>query len=956
MSLLQRRLLLGFATAVMIASVLAMQKSPGSRHTFRVVLGLTDNKPTDWSGQVNVKGGELIELSGWRFAKTDALKGSSAWKCRTHEEIAPRRRYPVQDHDGQPKGKAVLKPWPNGIQVSVRGESPLLTIQTARGTLEFAARDISMGEPKSFLDGKVRVERLPETVLLRPPARLKAGDPVQDDYPAFWVHYKSGKQYLAWIAYQKEKDRVLLVQRDGPDGDWSKPLEVAGPGQHFRVALATTHDGTLWIVWSSQKHGTNQRITGNWDLYARPYKDGTLGDAQRLTDRPGPDIWQRMTTDNKGRAWLVWQGFENGQADIFARCADAGGWHEPIKVSTSAANDWDPVITADTKEDRVWVGWDTYDGDNYAVRVRAIAGGPAGKLGEVLVPEKSPLFQAHINLACDKAGRLWAVWDESGPQWGKDTGFLFDRGDGKNITRLYASRTIRLKCLVNGDWLEPASDLQSSLPDDMKEYNELGQLQFDSDGRLWLAFRHRICYRPREDGWAAQGGWTVSVTAFLGDRWLPPVEAPRSTGRLDTRLSSQRDRDGHVYLAYAGDNRQMPGMAPRNLHVAVSRYGKAPPALEPKLVPKKRPAPEVTLVHPKETEQLARIRGYKAVVGGKTHRIYRGDLHRHTDISGDGPGDGSLMDLHRYALDAAALDYVLVGDHNMGGDNEYTWWRTQQANDLYTVPAAFISMYGYERSVPYPQGHRNVIWPERGHRTLPLPKPLPAAKKADTPRLYDYLRQSDGICTLHTSASDQGTNWADAHDPKLEPFVEIFQGYHTSYEAPGAPLAINDQSDRIHGPYKGDGFVSFALDKGYRLGFQASSDHISTHVSYACIYAEEFSRKGLIEAMRKRHTYAATDNIVLDVRLGSHFMGDEVRASDVRFDVVVLGTNVLDTVEVIRNGAVVHTVQPAAGESRFSWRDPAAVRGDKASYYYVRVRQKNGQMAWGSPLWVSAGN
>src|SRR5262249_44715449 len=158
-------------------------------------------------------------------------------------------------------------------------------------------------------------------------------------------------------------------------------------------------------------------------------------------------------------------------------------------------------------------------------------------------------------------------------------------------------------------------------------------------------------------------------------------------------------------------------------------------------------------------------------------------------------GDGTITDLHRYALDAAALDYVLIGDHNMGQDNEYCWWQTQQYNDLYTVPGAFLSMYGYERSMPYPQGHRNVIWPERGQRTLPLAKPTPGARKADTAKLYAYLRQTNGICTLHTSATDQGTDWEEPIDPSLEPFVEIFQGYHTSYEAPGAPKAISAQSD-----------------------------------------------------------------------------------------------------------------------------------------------------------------
>jgi hypothetical protein len=363
----------------------------------------------------------------------------------------------------------------------------------------------------------------------------------------------------------------------------------------------------------------------------------------------------------------------------------------------------------------------------------------------------------------------------------------------------------------------------------------------------------------------------------------------------------------------------------------------------------------VQAVHAREKEQVQRIREYKIEAGGKTYRIYRGDLHRHTDISTDGIGDGSLMDLHRYGLDAAAFDYIMVGDHNMGQDNEYSWWRTQKANDLYTVPGAFISMYGYERSVPYPNGHRNVIWVKRGHRTLPLPRAvIPKEMADDTGKLYAYLRRTDGICTLHTSATGQGTDWKE-HDDSLEPFVELFQGFHGSYEAHDAPKAVTEKSDIIHTSFKPDGYVSLALEKGYRLGFQASSDHVSTHVSYACILAEEFSRKGLVDAMRKRHTYAATDNIVLDVRMGAMgIMGDEVRTGQPRLDVVVLGTGSLDRIEVLRNGEVAYTLRPERDteEGRFSWNDSAPRKGEKPSYYYVRVIQKDGQMAWTSPIWV----
>src|SRR5262249_5517294 len=147
----------------------------------------------------------------------------------------------------------------------------------------------------------------------------------------------------------------------------------------------------------------------------------------------------------------VWQGFRNGQSDIFARCADSDGWHETIQVSDGKTNDWDPCIAADYKEDRVWIGWDTYDPvrANYGIRIRSLSGGPKPTLDTewraALEPNR---FNAHVSLACDRAGRLWMAWDQSGAQWGKDTGFLYPK---MPATRLYASRNLRIRCLMDGN-------------------------------------------------------------------------------------------------------------------------------------------------------------------------------------------------------------------------------------------------------------------------------------------------------------------------------------------------------------------------------------------------------------------------------------------------------------------------------------------------------------------------
>src|SRR5262249_58334894 len=109
---------------------------------------------------------------------------------------------------------------------------------------------------------------------------------------------------------------------------------------------------------------------------------------------------------------------------------------------------------------------------SYGVRVRSLSGGPKPTLGDVLKPEPTPRFGAHASLACDRAGRLWTAWDESGEQWGKDTGHLYKDSPG---TRLYASRRIRVKCLVDGKWMEPAANFHTVLTPQIKEFNELPQ-------------------------------------------------------------------------------------------------------------------------------------------------------------------------------------------------------------------------------------------------------------------------------------------------------------------------------------------------------------------------------------------------------------------------------------------------------------------------------------------------
>ena len=144
-----------------------------------------------------------------------------------------------------------------------------------------------------------------------------------------------------------------------------------------------------------------------------------------------------------------------------------------------------------------------------------------------------------------------------------------------------------------------------------------------------------------------------------------------------------------------------------------------------------------------------------------------------------------------------------------------------------------------------------------------------------------------------------------------------------------------------------------AWARGYRLGVQSSSDHVSTHISYAVALAEEASREALVDAFGNRRSYAATDNIVLEVRSGDHIMGEEFTATDpIRLEVKAIGTGPIRRAYVIKDSGYMYTTGPSGPELSFSWQDLGDNRAGSTAYFYVRIEQEDGNLAWSSPIWV----
>src|SRR5262249_21796503 len=125
------------------------------------------------------------------------------------------------------------------------------------------------------------------------------------------------------------------------------------------------------------------------------------------------------------------------------------------------------------------------------------------------------------------------------------------------------------------------------------------------------------------------------------------------------------------------------------------------------------------------------------------------------------------------------------------------------------------------------------------------------------------------------------------------------------------------------------------------------------HISYTIVLAETADRAGILAALKKRHCYAATDNIVVDLRSGDHIMGEELKAFAAPvLQMHVIGTAPLARIDVVKDGEVVDVLRPDGREYRGAWHDPRPAEG--MHYYYIRVVQADRprSLAWATPLWI----
>jgi len=758
---------------------------------------------------------------------------------------------------------------------------------------------------------------------------VELGSPEQEDeFPAIATD-RDGIVWACWIGFDGESDAVFASKLE--DGKPGKPIKLSDTStDHWRPQLCPDAKGGLWATWA-------RCDAGRWSIWGRLLADGTWSTPMRLTPDRGNHFAQKLAVGPDGRVWMTWQSSMDGNHEVYLAPITPKGAGKPHNVSHHPAGDWEPTVAVGG-DGMVYVAWDSYRGGSYDVLVRIIK-------DELLLPvigvATTPAYEAHAALAVDREDRVWIAWDNGGLRWGQDN---------EEDRKLHSERRVELRCFAGGDALEPLQPLSEALSGPLASFTELPELTIDGAGRLWLFVRHLSNWtpdqRPGERIPQTRGIWNPYALCLQADGWSRPKQLPDSNGRNDMRVSTCVTPDGKVWAAYAHDGRRTTRTEePINHDVRVVRLD-APASGDP--APLTRGAGAPALIDWKPPTPWTPADRPSLTINGKPHRLLYGDLHRHTDISRCGMNvDGSLIDTYRYATDVARLDFLAITDHDQdilkhrygrpaSALQHYSWWRSEKYADLFHIDSVFIAMYGYEHGGSFEGrgGHKNVIYLERGN---------PCYEQDSPEKLFDVLVGKDAIAIPHQLADGPAaTDWTQ-WKAGFERVAEIYQA-RGSYEYFGAKPELT-VTRRGH-------YYQDALEMGVRIGVIASSDHGLVSKAYACVYAPEVSRAGVMEALRNRRTFGAMDRMLIELRLGDHAQGEEVELDAApTFSVRVEAPAPLGKVQLVRNGTCVHTVEPGSTTCRFDFTDRESTPGTQA-WYYLRVEQDNDRYGWSSPIWV----
>jgi len=691
------------------------------------------------------------------------------------------------------------------------------------------------------------------------------------------------------------------------------------------VRLAATGDGRLLALW------TQSGPVGMQLCCAVRARGGRWGEPAAIAGPFGGALAPAVTVDRHDRLWCAYQSTATGKHHIFVTWLTADEWAFGQRISDGDGHCFAPSICPFANGVRVV--WDGRIDGRYGVWMREVdtESDLTQREDQAVIVEADTLL-ANASIAALDDERSVVVYERAQDGWGRRN--RTPRGSREQMSEgnyLGARRDLRAVMIGPEGMAGLSGKLNRTLNDAIPSpVRTQPRVAVDGSGGLWLSWRqiHSLADAPGETGFVA------AVSAYRQGAFGPPVILPESGGTSAMEAHFAADPAGGVLLAYSGrtDGRYHGHV------VALPAVGRGGPVRTGKF----RPMEICDFDPPTPSRRIGLGDPY-----GSPQLLW-GDLHRHTNLSDCRWWiEGSPADAYRYALAAAELDFVAVTDHMWSVATPDTAAEGFDLAAAYNMPGVFTAFCAYEASFFDGGDGHMVVLSDRQLRRGGRPKSRRQLAKGVDP--VHTL-----IIPHHTGDRQYGYSW-DGHDDRIAPVAEIYQPYRGSFErenGPAPPTAWRNEGNTIDP----DRTLLAAWRAGLKLGVVASSDHLATAGAFAGVWADANTRRDILDALRLRRCFAATTKIELAFWADDRFMGESFTAdrAKVAFTVRCRADAVIDRIDLLADGDVVHTFRPAGrtGRRRATVRKQLPIAAEE-HFYCVRIRLRDANIAWSSPIWIT---
>lgn len=733
--------------------------------------------------------------------------------------------------------------------------------------------------------------------------------------------------------------------------DQSPPVAIftTDIGSYETPVIACGNGGHPFVVWSRENGDA-------WSLEGVQITGNRVQKPVCVVDGPGRAANPRLAVDRSGDCWLVWESFSKGVFTVCLKRCHNGQWGKVVLITEGKHNASSPAVAAGS-DGKIWVAYrqaEPSDCVDYTIKIRAydcdsdrlddavdVAAGSRWSKG-------MSNLNNHPDIAFDREDRLWIAWETR---------------DSDTRACWFGRQACQVACYSEGKIQEISGDHNGSFS---RENDRFPTFARDGLGQLWIFTRNIERGDVVVDGIRLRK-WKMRATVLGPNGWSRPItifdSMPSLLGR-GHRVALTAEGKNAFRIFWQSDN--YPHVLPEDyeyqLHAAQLRLPPGDPSefkfsLQPRQVVQRR------------SLNANCVGGGRPIIkkDGQEYTLLFGNLHEHTNMSRCSLGDGMIDEEYHYGRDIEGYDFLGLTDHDYNYDRE-KWEKSLRAVRFYNDDPFFVAMPALEWTAsredrtgwPEPgSGHRNIIFASSNEAKEFINEENDAVYHCNHPKsdqigkVWDILekKQLRAITIPHHPADPKHPVDWDSVNSKIESVVEIYQ-LRGSYEYRDCPL--QDRPEKVS---RHDGlFIQDALARGHRLGFIASGDHNSMGLGTAALWVKEVSQEGIYEALQARRCYATSgDKIFLDFRVNEHLTGEELTAQNPpRITVHIRATAPISNIVVFKNNEVVYEQtgdQMSGGkEAQFEYVDQDFF---DSSYYYLRVIQENGQVAWGSPVWVN---